>query len=402
MTPDAVNPAVLSGGKTHRLDSMSIAGVGVVSGYGWGRESLWQGLMGCKPAARLYPGYGRGRDEQAWVGRIRDEGDTQDGTTLFGRAVRAAATEAIVDARARGWRPDGRTVGLVHAFTLGDVADWRVFYLADGGHRRSRDYLRLLPSTPISTVMQEFGFHGPAMNVSAACSSGNVALLTAQLWRSAGLVDDVLCVTTDISATPDMLEHFVAMGAAVADADPFTACRPFQPDTLGFTMAEASVGLLLTDAVEAPYARLLGGAMNNDAFHVVSLEPTHTHIVDCVRGALTAAGVTARDVAYYNAHGTGTRQCDAAERDVLTTVFGDRPAISSLKPLVGHCQGASAAIEVAAIALSYETGVVASAPITGPAHPRLLNGPTPLVDGLTVSLSMGMGGNNAAIVLAGA
>ncbi|MFD3509628.1 beta-ketoacyl synthase N-terminal-like domain-containing protein [Nocardia sp. NPDC058666] len=395
-----MKPDVLTGGMAHRPDSMSIAGIGVVSGYGWGREYLWQGLMGVKPAARLYPGYGPGRDEHAWVGRIPDGGDPAHGTGLFGRAVYAAASEAIADAHARGWRDQGRTVGLIHAFTLGDVADWRDFYLLDDGHRRSRDYLRMLPSTPISVVMQEFGFHGPAMNVSAACSSGNVALLTAKMWRDTGVVDDVLCITTDLSATPDMLEHFVGMGAAVADADPFTACRPFQDDTLGFTMSEASVGLLLTDAVDRPYARVLGGAMTNDAFHVVSVDPSHAQIIACVRRALEVTGIDPADVAYFNAHGTGTRQCDAAERDVMTTVFDDRPAITALKPLAGHCQGASAAIEVAAVAMSYERGIVASAPIVAPAHPRLLDGPTPMNDGLTLKLSMGMGGNNAAVVLA--
>ncbi|MFF5036733.1 beta-ketoacyl synthase N-terminal-like domain-containing protein [Nocardia salmonicida] len=393
-------PDVLTGGMTHRTDSMSLAGIGVVSSYGWGRELLWQGLMGGKPAARLYPGYGPGRDQHAWVGRIPDGGDAAHGTGLFGRAVYASAAEAIDDAQARGWRREGRTVGLIHAFTLGDVADWRDFYRRDDGHRRSRDYLRLLPSTPISVVMQEFGFHGPAMNVSAACSSGSVALLTAKMWRDAGLVDDVLCVTTDLSATPDMLEHFVGLGAAIADAEPFTACRPFQEGSLGFTMAEASVALLLTDAVELPYARLLGGAMTNDAFHVVSVDPGHAQIIACVQRALADAGIEAADVAYYNAHGTGTRQCDAAERDVMTTVFDDRPAIAALKPLTGHSQGACAAIEVATIALSYERGIAASAPIVAPAHPRLLNGPTPLIDGPTVKLSMGMGGNNAAVILA--
>lgn len=393
---------VLPGGMVHRLDSMSIAGIGVVSGYGWGREQLWQGVMGGKPAARLYPGYGPERDQHAWVGRVPDGGDPAHGSGRFGRAVYAAAAEAVADAQARGWRGEGRTVGLVHAFTLGDVADWRDFYLVDHGHRRSRDYLRLLPSTPISVVMQEFGFHGPAMNVSAACSSGTAGLLTAKMWRDAGLVDDVLCIATDISATPDMLEHFVRLGAAVADADPFTACRPFQDDTLGFTIAEASAAFLLSDAVDTPYARVLGGAMTNDAFHVVSVEPTHTQLIACAQRALTVAGIDAADVHYVNAHATGTRQCDAAERAVLTAVFGDRPVITALKPLTGHCQGASAAVEVAVIALSYERGTAVSAPVMSPAHPRLLDGPAPMTGGPTVKLSMGMGGNNAAVVLGSA
>jgi hypothetical protein len=56
---------------------------------------------------------------------------------------------------------------------LPEIEEWRQFYLADGGQRKVRDYLALMPSTPVSMLMQEFGFHGPAMNVSAMCASGN-------------------------------------------------------------------------------------------------------------------------------------------------------------------------------------------------------------------------------------
>ncbi|WP_280235274.1 beta-ketoacyl synthase N-terminal-like domain-containing protein [Nocardia cyriacigeorgica] len=378
---------------------MSIAGVGAVTGYGWGREALWRGVLSGKSAAGIQPGYGVGREEAAWVSLVPPGGDPRVSSSRYGRAVHEAAREAIADASARGWRP-GRTVGLVHAIVLGDVTNWRDFYTVDGGHRRSREYLRLLPSTPISMVMQEFGLHGPAMNVSAACSSGNVAVLTAQMWLAAGIADDVVCVATDLSATPDMVEHFVRLGAAVTDAEPLQACRPFQEGSRGFSMGEASVGFVLSRAVARPYATVLGGAMTNDAHHVVSVDPGHRQIVECARRALAAAGVSAADVRYFNAHGTGTRQCDTAERALLAEVFDDRPEIYALKPLTGHCQGAAAAVEIATAALGFERGLVPAAPIVAPPHPRLLDGAVPSAGGITVKLSLGMGGHNAMVVLA--
>jgi 3-oxoacyl-[acyl-carrier-protein] synthase II len=378
---------------------MSIAGVGTVTGYGWGREALWRGLLSAKSAAGVQPGYGVERDEAAWVSLVPSGGDPQVSTSRYGRAVHEAAREAITDAIARGWRP-GRTVGLLHAIVLGDVANWRDFYAVDGGHRRSRDYLRLLPSTPISVVMQEFGFHGPAMNVSAACSSGNVALITAQMWLDSGLADDVVCVATDLSATPDMVEHFVRLGAAVTDAEPLEACRPFQEGSRGFSMGEASVGFVLTRSVARPYATVLGGAMTNDAYHVVSVDPGHRQIIDCARRALDIAGVSAQQVRYFNAHGTGTRQCDIAERALLAEVFDDRPEVYALKPLTGHCQGAAAAVEIAAAALGVDRGIVPAAPIVAAPYPRLLDGPSASTGGITVKLSLGMGGNNSMVVLA--
>ncbi|MEU8900032.1 beta-ketoacyl synthase N-terminal-like domain-containing protein [Nocardia sp. NPDC048505] len=377
---------------------MTIAGIGAVTGYGWGREALWQGLLSGKSAATLRSGYGRGRDEQAWVALVPDGGDPAISKSRYGRAMHEAAREAVADATARGWRP-GRTVGVVHAIVLGDVVNWRDFYLVDHGHRRSRDYLPLLPSTPISMLMQEFGFHGPSMNVSAACSSANVGLITAKLWLDSGVADDVICVASDMSATPDMLEHFVQMGAAVADAEPMDACRPFQRGSRGFSMGEASMAFVLSRAVDRPYATVLGGAMTNDAYHVVSVEPDHTQIFDCARRALTQAGLRPEDIAYLSAHGTGTRQCSAAECDLMARMFDDGPLITALKPLTGHAQGAAAGVEVAAAAIGYERRIAATAPIVAQAHPRLLDGPQPFRGGTTLKVSLGMGGHNSMLVL---
>ncbi|WP_194820329.1 beta-ketoacyl synthase N-terminal-like domain-containing protein [Nocardia sp. XZ_19_385] len=375
-----------------------IAGIGAVTGYGWGREALWQGLISGKSAATLQSGYGRDRNEHAWVALVPDGGDPSISKSRYGRAIHEAAREAIADATARGWRPGG-TVGLVHAIVLGDVVNWRDFYLVDHGHRRSRDYLPLLPSTPISMLMQEFGFHGPSMNVSAACSSANVGLITAKLWLDAGVADDVICVASDMSATPDMLEHFVHMGAAVADAEPMDACRPFQRGSRGFSMAEASMAFVLTKAVDRPYAAIVGGGMTNDAYHVVSVEPDHKQIIDCARRALAQAGLRPEDIAYFNAHGTGTRQCGAAETDLMARMFDDGPLIYALKPLAGHSQGAAAGVEVAAAAMGYERRIVPAAPIVAQAHPRLLDGPQPFQGGYTLKAALGMGGHNSMLVL---
>lgn len=391
-------PGANPNNRQQHQDHMTFAGIGAVSAYGWGRDALWQGLLSGKSAASVQSGYGPDRDEDAWVSLVPDGGDHAVSTSRYGRAMHESAREAITDALGRGWQP-GRTVGLLHAIVLGDVVNWRDFYLVDHGRRRPRDYLRLIPSTPVSVLMQEFGFHGPAMNVSAACSSANVALITAQLWLDAGIADDVVCVATDMSATPDMVDHFVRLGASVADTEPLDACRPFQEGSRGFGIGEASVAFVLSRSVQRPYAAVLGGGMTNDAYHVVSVDPTHEQIFECTRRALDNAGVVADDVRYFNAHGTGTRQCDEAERDLLTNMFGEQPHVYALKPLAGHCQGAAAGVEVAAAAIGYDRGIVPAAPIVASPHPRLLDGPQPFEGGITAKLSLGMGGNNSMVLL---
>lgn len=376
-----------------------ICGIGAVTGYGWGREVLWDGLVGAKLAASVFSGYGPGRDESAWVAKIPDGGDSDDGPSRFARAMRAAAREAVHDARSRGWRA-GRRVGLLHAVVLGEVDLWRDFYVTRDGHLPVRDYLALMPSTPMSTLMQEFGFHGPAMNVSAMCASGNAGLLTAKAWLDAGIVDDVVFVATDVSATPENVEHFSRLGVAITDTDPLDACRPFQEGSRGFGMGEASVGMVLSKQATNPYAHVLGGAMSHDAHHVTSIDPDLAEVLGCFRDALQNAGVRPADVRYLNAHGPGTRQCDRAEAIAFDDLFAPQAELYSIKPLVGHCQGAASAVEVAAAVLGYDRSLIPAPPPVAPGHPRLLRGPTPTTGGITVKSSLGMGGHNSVVVLA--
>jgi 3-oxoacyl-[acyl-carrier-protein] synthase II len=378
---------------------MSISGIGAVTGYGWGRETLWEGLASGKPAATLFPGFGPDGQDDAWLARVSDDGDPSDGLSRFSQAMRAAAREAITDAVARGWQPGAR-VGLLHAVVIAEVEGWRKFYLHDGANRRIRDYLTLMPSTPVSMLMQENGFHGPAMNVSAMCASGNAALITAKMWLDAGMVDDVVFVSTDLSLTPENVEHFVRLGVGVVDVDPLDACRPFQEGSRGFPAGEAAVAFVLSRRIETPYVHVLGGAMTHDAFHLTSVDPAREQVDRCVVEALSNARVDPADIAYMNAHGPGTQQCDTVEAAVLDQLFGGAPGIYSVKPLTGHCQGAAAAVEVAAAALGYEHGHIPAAPTVARGHRRLVNGLTPMADGLTLKTSLGMGGHNAAVVLA--
>jgi 3-oxoacyl-[acyl-carrier-protein] synthase II len=381
------------------MNNMKIGGVGAVSGYGWGRENLWDGLVSGKPAATVVSGLGPELGDTGWIARVPDGGDPKDGPSRFARAMRAAAREAIDDAGGRGWR-SGRRVGLLHAVVLGEVDLWRDFYTVRGGRLAVHEYLALMPSTPMSTLMREYGFHGPAMNVSAMCASGNAGLITAMSWLDAGVVDDVVFVATDLSTTPENVLHFARLGVAVTDAEPLDACRPFQEGSRGFVMGEASVAFVLSARVDRPYAVTLGGAMSHDGHHVTSIDPNLDHVTACFTDALDNAGIPADAVRYLNAHGPGTAQCDRAEATVLERLFRPDTGVYSVKPLAGHCQGAASAVEVAAGALAYDRGVIPSPRTVAAGHPQLLDGPVRVGDGITVKSSLGMGGHNSVVVLA--
>ncbi len=321
-----------------------------------------------------------------------------DPRSRFARAMESAMDEAIDDARVRGWKP-GRTVGLIHALVLGEVDAWREFYMERDRQLTKREYLQLMPSTALSNQMQRHGFHGPAMSVTAMCASGNAAMLTAKMWLDAGVVDDVVVVATDISGTTDNIRHFVDLGVLYVDRPPFEACRPFQADSLGFLLGEASVAFVVSRQPEPSYVKVLGGAMTHDGFHVVSIDPEYKEVRRCFELALADAGVDRGEVKYLNAHGPGTAQCDAAEAEMLDSMFEEAEGIFSVKPLTGHCQAASSAVEIAASCLAYESGTICAPRSVSPGHPRLLSGPTPRKPGVMLKSSIGMGGHNAVIVL---
>lgn len=380
-------------------NGMKICGIGAVSGYGWGRETLWDGLVSGKPAATIVSDLGPELGGSGWLARIPDGGDIADGPSRFARAMRAATREAIEDAGTRGWRP-GRKVGLLHAVVLGDVDLWRDFYTVRGRRLPVHEYLALMPSTPMSMLMREYGFHGPAMNVSAMCASGNAGLLTAMSWLDSGVVDDVVLVATDLSVTPENALHFVQLGVAVVDTEPLDACRPFQQGSRGFSLGEASVAFVLSTRADRPYAITLGGAMSHDGYHATSINPNLDHVRACFTDALANAGVPASAVRYFNAHGPGTAQCDQAEAAILDELFGDDTSIYSMKPLAGHCQAAASAVEITAGVLGYDRGFVPAPRTVAPGHPRLLDGHQPVTDGLTVKSSLGLGGHNSVVLLA--
>src|ERR1700722_914541 len=381
---------------------VSISGIGAVTGYGWGEKLLREGLYSGEYAVRRHPGFSPAyEDDWAWVAMVDDTAPIEDGPSRMTRAVRHAAREAVHDAMDRGWRP-GPVVGLVHAIVLGDVGHWRDYHYRKGAVKSGsmkRDWLELMPSTVMMETMRDFDFHGPTMAVTAMCASGVAALLTARSWINSGAADDVIVVATDISLAPEMCASFGSLGPLHVDAPPWDVCRPFQQSSLGFNPGEASIGMVVTNRNDASYGTILGGAMSFDAYHPISIAPEGIHVKRAFVGALADAGLQGEEIAYFNAHGTGTAQCDNVEAAIFDEVLTSAEGLYSLKPLVGHCQGASASVEILSTLYGFSTGVIPAPPKMSKGHPKLLDGLTASVEGPVIKSSLGMGGHNAVVIL---
>jgi 3-oxoacyl-[acyl-carrier-protein] synthase II len=150
---------------------------------------------------------------------------------------------------------------------------------------------------------------------------------------------------------------------------------------------------------------LPGGASTADAYHITAPHPEGDGAERAVRLALADAGLEPADVAYVNAHGTGTDLNDKTEGAVIGRVFGSRqPAVSSVKGTTGHALGASGAIETAVAVLAIDTGELPpnvgmtrqdpDIPLTNIVTERRRWEPAPIL-----SNSFGFGGHNTVVAI---
>jgi 3-oxoacyl-[acyl-carrier-protein] synthase II len=373
----------------------AICGLGSVTGYGWGTPALWSGVMSGRSAVTevSVDGY------TYLAARPPDGGSPEDHPSPYGRALFAAAREAVADARGRGWVP-GHRVGLIGAGSVGDIGYRRRYLKEFDGRLRNRDYLGLMPSTAPSMLLRDLGLSGgPVMNVQAACAATNVAVVMAQLWLATGLASDVIVAASDFSAQPEEVRQFHRMGALAATGDPLQVCRPFQPGSKGFIVGEAAASMVLSARVDEPYGVVLGGSMVQDPYHPISINPDITELVNTFEGAIVSAGVSRDEITYLYAHGTGTAQNDAAEIDAAEKVLNSSVTFLATKPLTGHCQGASAGVELVLTALGFAHDMMPSVvPVDSP-YRALACGPHRRRGGLVMKSALGMGGFNSAVIL---
>jgi 3-oxoacyl-[acyl-carrier-protein] synthase II len=324
--------------------------------------------------------------------------------------MRWCCIEALRDS---GWwdRRGEVRIGVV----LGVGAEWLEYWEADalGGGRRVCQLERDAESM-IARTRRVVDLSGPAVTVSAACASGNVALAQARHWLELGWVDVCLAGACDMAVTPMALAGFGNLRAlSRRNAEPQAASRPFDRQRDGFVMGDGGAVFLLEPAALARrrgarvYAEVAGYGARSDAFNMVIPSPDPEPAIAAVREALHDAGCHPQDVDYINAHATSTPVGDIAEARVLTAVFGDgihRVPISSTKSMTGHLLTAAAAVEALACLAAMERGAL---PPTINLHEpdpecdlcHVANEARPAKVRVAVSNSFGFGGSNTCLVL---
>ncbi|WP_371480185.1 beta-ketoacyl synthase [Kitasatospora sp. NBC_00315] len=241
-------------------------------------------------------------------------------------------------------------------------------WLVDHSYTSPHLFGQFVPSSLAAEVAWAAEAEGPAVVLSDGCTSGLDALGHACELIREGSVDAVLAGGTDAPISPITVACFDAIKATTPrNDDPAHASRPFDRTRNGFVLGEGAAVMVLEEYEHARrrgahiYAEVSGFANRCNAYHMTGLRTDGREMAEAIRGALDEARITARDIGYVNAHGSGTKQNDRHETNAVKAVLGDHARatpMSSIKSMVGHSLGAIGAIEVAACALAIEHGVL--------------------------------------------
>ena len=166
----------------------------------------------------------------------------------------------------------------------------------------------------IQTLRALTGLEGPAAAISNACASSGKAFASARRWLDAGVVDAVLVGGAEQSL-PDHAPRFPLAGSPVCEPT-----RPFSSQRRGINIGEGAAFALLERSGEGP--RLLGAGESGDAHHMTTPDPEGRGAQRSMEAAISDAGVSATDIDYVNAHGTGTAFNDAMEARAIRATLG--------------------------------------------------------------------------------
>ena len=328
-------------------------------------------------------------------------------TSLLGMlAIDQALKEAYVDvASLRARKADGKPlrIVLVSGTTVGGM-DITELCFDQLEKQKSVEFLQHHDCGNSTRLMADyFGIFDEVATLSTACSSAANAIMLGARLLKAGEADLVVAGGTE-ALSRFHLNGFNSL--MILDHEP---CRPFDTTRAGLNLGEGAAFLVLESEEMAqqrkitPHAYLTGYGNACDAFHQTASSENGEGAYLAMTEALAMAHLSAKDIQYVNAHGTGTPNNDQSESVSLKRVFGDEmPMVSSTKSFTGHTTSASGSIETVICILAMQHHFVPAN--LGWKNP-MENGILPTMGAQNLDLenvlcnSFGFGGNDSSLVI---
>jgi len=396
-----------------------ITGAGLVCCLGSDVETFWRRLIagesGIGPITKFDP-TGLRNEEAGEVTDFEWSRFAEDDPDEAIQFAYVATVQSLMDARLATCEASitlqEQNIGVIFSTNFGGAGSWERFVLmsSDSSSDQTEAVMALRQfqfHAAAEYVKSKLALRGITATLSNSCSSGASAI---------GMAFDLVRLghaPVIVAGGHDSLGLSSLSGLSILRTITAEKCRPFDKNRSGTIFGEGAGMVVLEELEHAKargakiYAEVLGYALNNNAYHLTAPDRGGEGMERVIRQAIANAGISAAELDYINAHGTGTQYHDPAEVQAIKAVLGDhayRIPVSSIKGATSHTMGAAGAIELIATMLAMREGMV----------PPTVNYQTPDPEcdldvvpnkakqwtiRTAMSISAGIGGNNAAIII---
>ena len=355
-----------------------VTGLGVVSSLGCSKDEFWRRLVAGESGVTEITRFDHSRLSVHIAAEVKDfatdtwmDKRAARRMDLFSRYAVAAARMAQEDS-GLPVAPESARIGAIMGSGVGGLATFQdqIGQMCEKGPGRINPFFipMMIPNMAAAQVSLELGTKGPLSATCTACAAGSNAIGDAYELVKSGRAEAMFAGGSEAPLCLVGVGAFAAMRALSTRNDaPSQASRPFDSERDGFVMGEGAAVLVLEELEHAVargahiYAEMAGYGMSSDSFHMTLPDESGEPQAHAITQALEEAGVSPADVGYINAHGTSTLPGDRSETKAIKVALGEHArtvAISSTKSMIGHCLGASGAIEAVATVMTIVDGVI--------------------------------------------
>ncbi|MEJ8566333.1 beta-ketoacyl synthase N-terminal-like domain-containing protein [Elongatibacter sediminis] len=236
----------------------------------------------------------------------------------------------------------------------------------------------LVPNLAASRVANRLDLHGPAYTVDAACASSLLAVDQACRELLSGRCDTMLAGGVHLCNDVSFWSVFTQLGALSRNE----CIRPFDRRADGLLIGEGGGLVVLRRLEDAErdgqpvHAVLRGVGIASDGRGTSVMSPRPEGQRRAIEQAWTNAELDPETVGFVEAHGTATPAGDQAELKTLAATFGPhgtgtRPALGSVKSMIGHTMPAAGIAGLIKAVLSVRNGEIYPSLHCDDPHPML-------------------------------
>jgi 3-oxoacyl-[acyl-carrier-protein] synthase II len=356
-----------------------VTGLGVISPLGLEVDKFWNNLISGKSGVSRIEHFNVEKIASRIAAQIKDFRpenyiDFKQARRMdrFAQFAVAGAAEAIKDSSLKVDSKNENEVGVLIGSGVGGLSTLEKQHeklLGRGADKVSPFLIPMMISNMAAAQVSIMsGAKGPVGTTTTACAAGSNAIGDAYEIIKRGDAEIMIAGGSEAAITPMGMSGFSNMQALSSRNDePEKASRPFDRDRDGFVMGEGCGVLILEELKSALkrnariYCEIFGYGLSGEAYHITALEESGVNAARCMKNCLDKGGIKPEEVDHINAHGTSTPLNDAIETAAIKKCFGEYAyniSINSIKSMIGHCLGASGAIEAVSVVLAIINGII--------------------------------------------